>query len=45
MNINQIEMDRYEADDIAGTLAKVGGRRRYGGNLSYRRQGLFTISF
>lgn len=25
MNINQIEMDRYEADDIAGTLAKVGG--------------------
>ncbi|NMA86223.1 MAG: DNA polymerase I, partial [Tissierellia bacterium] len=24
MNINQIEMDRYEADDIAGTLAKVG---------------------
>ena len=24
MNINQIEMDRYEADDIAGTLAKLG---------------------
>ena len=24
MNINQIELDRYEADDIAGTLAKLG---------------------
>ncbi len=24
LNINQIEMDRYEADDIAGTLAKIG---------------------
>ena len=24
MNINQIELDGYEADDIAGTLAKLG---------------------
>ena len=37
MNIKQVELEGFEADDLIGTIAKRGGVLRYGTAHHHRR--------